>query len=392
MVGDTAAFTVVAEGEGLTYQWYYFEAASSTWQKSSGGTAATLNVDFVAYRNNQQYRCEITDADGNSVITNTVKLTAKVVDLVIVTQPVSTTGSVNQELSFTVEASGNGLTYQWYYSDNGGSTWKISGTPGFNTKTLLPILRDYRDGYKYYCQISDVFGNSVKTEVVSMVVKSSPVTIITQPVDVDMGILNQLHTFQVTATGENLDYRWEYSDDGGETWQLSWNEGYASPTLTVRLYSYRDGYLYRCKVVSGLKNTVYTNAVELNLQAPSAAIVKQPTNVAVVSGKNIQFHVEATGNELTYQWYRSNDDGLTWVKTWMGGYNTDTLYFAANASRAALYKCQVTDGSGKEIWTNPVKLRILSAELTILTQPESMICANGATATFRVEAQGDNLK
>jgi hypothetical protein len=52
----------------------------------------------------------------------------------------------------------------------------------------------------------------------------------------------------------------------------------------------------------------------------------------------------------------------------------------------------VTDGSGKEIWTNPVKLRILSAELKILTQPENVTCANGATATFRVEAQGDNLK
>ena len=392
MVGDTATFTVVAEGEGLKYQWYYYDTAASDWKKSSNGATATLSVEFKGYRNNQQYRCEITDGDGNTVTTNIVKIVAKVVDLVIVTQPVSAMGSVNQEMSYTVEATGNGLKYQWYYSDDGGTTWKISGTPGFATNTLLPILRNYRDGYKYYCQITDVFGNTVESDVVSMDVRSSAVTIVTQPEDVDDGLINELHTFKVSATGENLDYRWEYSDDGGETWQLSWNEGYYTDTLTVRLYAARDGYLYRCKITSGLKIVAYTDAVELNLQAPSATIVKQPTNVAVVAGRNIQFYVEATGKHLTYEWYRSNDDGATWIRTYLSGYNTDTLAFAATTARAALYMCRIVDGSGKVIWTNRVQLRILSAELQILTQPEDITCANGATATFHVEAQGDNLK
>lgn len=53
---------------------------------------------------------------------------------------------------------------------------------------------------------------------------------------------------------------------------------------------------------------------------------------------------------------------------------------------------KIVDGSGTEIWTNRVQLRILSAELKILTQPASITCANGATATFKVEAQGDTLK
>lgn len=392
MVGDNATFTVVAEGEDLSYQWYYFDNAASDWKKSSNGTTATLSVEFKEYRNNQQYRCEITDADGNTVTTNTVKITAKVVDLVIVTQPVSAMGSVNEQMSYTVEATGNGLTYQWYYSDDGGTTWKISGTPGFATNTLLPILRDYRDGYKYYCQITDIFGNTVNSNVVSMDVKTSEITITNQPDDINDGLIGELHTFKVTATGENLDYRWEYSNDGGATWQLSWNEGYYTDTLTVRLLAARDGYLYRCKITSGLKVVEYTDAVELNLQAPSATIVKQPTNVAVVAGKSIQFQVQATGNHLTYEWYRSNDDGATWIRTYLDGCTTDTLAFTATTSRAALYMCRIVDGSGTEIWTNRVKLRILSAELQILTQPESVTCANGATATFHVEAQGDNLK
>ena len=392
MVGDNATFTVVAEGEGLKYQWYFYDANLSSWQKSPGNTSATMSVEFKAYRNNQEYRCEITDSDGNTITTNVVKIVAQVVDLVIVTQPVDYVGSVNDNVSFTVEATGNGLTYQWYYSDNGGTTWVKSGTPGFATNNLLPILRTYRDGFVYYCQITDIFGNTVNSDVVSMTVKASEIVITKKPEDVNGAKLGELYYFESEATGDNLEFRWEFSKDGGETWELSWNQGYNTPTLGVRMNANRDGYLYRCKIVSGLKTVVYTDPVSLNLQAPSAQIVTQPTNVATIVNKTIKFQVQATGTDLTYKWYRSNDKGATWIETFLAGYNTDTLSFVATNARAAMYMCKITDGSGKAIWSSPVKLQILSAELKILTQPESIICASGATAAFTVEAQGDGLK
>ncbi|MBQ3614045.1 MAG: leucine-rich repeat protein, partial [Bacteroidales bacterium] len=74
LVGDMATFTVVAEGEGLKYQWYFYDTTASSWQKSSGNTSATLSVEFKAYRVNQEYRCEITDANGNTITTDVVKL------------------------------------------------------------------------------------------------------------------------------------------------------------------------------------------------------------------------------------------------------------------------------------------------------------------------------
>ena len=392
LVGDMATFTVVAEGEGLTYQWYFYDTASSEWKKSSGNTSATMSVEFKAYRVNQEYRCEITDANGNTITTNVVKIVAQVVDLVIVTQPVDYVGSVNDNVSFTVEATGNGLTYQWYYSDNGGTTWVKSGTPGFATNNLLPILRTYRDGFVYYCQITDIFGNTVNSDVVSMTVKASDVVITEAPVDVTGAKLGELYYFEVEATGDNLEYRWEFSSDGGETWQLSWNQGYNTPTLGVRMNANRDGYLYRCKIVSGLKTVVYTEPVSLNLQEPSAVIVGQSGNVAIIANKTATFTVDAEGTDLTYLWYRSNDKGATWNQTYLSGYNTDTLSFVGTVARAAMYMCKVTDGSGKVVWSEPVKLQILSAELKILAQPESITCASGATATFTVEAQGDGLK
>ena len=100
----------------------------------------------------------------------------------------------------------------------------------------------------------------------------------------------------------------------------------------------------------------------------------------------------STGMDLTYAWHRSNDKGATWVRTYLPGYNTDTLSFAANVNRAAMYMCKITDGSGTAIWSDPVKLQVLSAELKILAQPVSTTCAYGQTASFTVVAQGDTLK
>jgi hypothetical protein len=295
-------------------------------------------------------------------------------------------------MSFTVEATGNGLVYQWYYSSDNGATWLKSGTPGFDTPTLQPILRSYRNGYQYKCVISDVFGNTVTSDAVTMSVKSGEVIITEQPADVTSGALNQLYTFKVSATGVNLAYRWEYSDNGGETWQQSWSDGYDTDTLKVRMYAYRSGYLYRCQITSGVAEPVCTDAASLTLQAPSAAIVNQPVSAGVLAGSTVRFQVEATGSDLTYQWYRSDNQGIVWEKTWMEGYNTDTLSIVANASRAGLYKCQITDGSGNSIWTDLVKLRIISAELQILAQPESVTCKLSETAAFTVEAQGDSLR
>ena len=217
-----------------------------------------------------------------------------------------------------------------------------------------------------------------------MTVKSSDITIVAQPADVRNAVLGQLYYFSVEAQGENLTYRWERSTDGGETWQSSWNQGYNTATLAVRMNANRDGDLYRCCITSGQK--------VVDLQDASAKLVSQSGNVYVTANKMATFTVEAEGTDLSYLWYRSNDKGATWTQTYLSGYNTEKLSFMAISSRAAMYMCKITDGSGKVVWSEPVKLQILSAELKILTQPVSATGAVGETVAFNVKAQGDGLK
>ena len=391
IVGDMATFAVEANREDVTYQWFFSKDGGATWEKSSA-TSNTLTVEFKAYRLGYLYRCEITDADGNTVVSDAAVLAALELDLEILTQPVSYVGAVNDDVTFTVEATGNGLVYEWFFSDNGGETWAKSYSPGYMTNTLAPILRAYRDGNMYKCVVTDVLGNSVESDAVSMTVKASDIVIVTQPQPVINAISGALYGFSVVAEGDNLTYRWELSTDGGETWQESWNQGYNTPNLSVRMNPNRDGNLYRCAITSGQKLTVYTDAVVLDMQDPSVELIGQSGSLYITAGTTATFTVEAEGMDLTYLWYRSDDKGTTWYQTYLSGYNTNTLSFTAQANRAAMYMCKITDGSGTVVWSSTVKLQVLSEELKILTQPVSATCANGETVTFHVDAQGDSLK
>ena len=78
-VGGTAVFKVTATGTGLTYQWQWRKNASSSWASTSvtGNKTATITVSATTARNGYQYRCVITDANGNVVNSDAVTLTVK---------------------------------------------------------------------------------------------------------------------------------------------------------------------------------------------------------------------------------------------------------------------------------------------------------------------------
>ena len=391
LVGDTATFTVVAEGEGLTYEWYFSTDNGASWEKT-GETTNVQTIGFKAYRLNLLVRCLITDANGDSVTSNTAAIRAKEIALAITKQPESYIGAAGDDVAFALEATGNGLVYEWFVSNDEGTTWTKAYMTGYDTDTLTTSLRPFRDGYVFYCKISDIFGNVVESDVVSMSVKSSEVVIKTQPQTVNDATILQWYTFSVEAEGENLTYLWEVSDDNGVTWQQAWNDGYDTNTMDIRMYAYRDGYQYRCKVTSGLKTVVITDVAVLNLQEPSVEIVSHPSNVYVMQNETAVFEIEASGTDLTYQWYWSKDGGETWEKCYITGYDTNKMEFVAIPSRVARFRCEVTDGSGTSMMTNYAQLRLLSAKLSITSQPVNYTGALGDTASFTIAAQGDTVQ
>lgn len=79
MAGKTAEFTVVVEGEGLKYQWQYWDPGYDVWGNTTatGSKTATLKVPATLGRNGYRYRCKITDSYGNVIYSKVVALKVK---------------------------------------------------------------------------------------------------------------------------------------------------------------------------------------------------------------------------------------------------------------------------------------------------------------------------
>ena len=78
-VGATATFRVVASGTGtLKYQWQW-KSSTGSWTNCTSATTGyntkTLKVEGTNGRNGYQYRCIVTDGNGETVTSSAAKLT-----------------------------------------------------------------------------------------------------------------------------------------------------------------------------------------------------------------------------------------------------------------------------------------------------------------------------
>ena len=70
-IGKRFNITVVAQGEGLTYQWYYKNNYGTAFAVSSF-TGKSYSMTMANYCDRRQIYCVITDQYGNTVTTETV--------------------------------------------------------------------------------------------------------------------------------------------------------------------------------------------------------------------------------------------------------------------------------------------------------------------------------
>ena len=161
--GDMARVTVEAEGEGLTYEWWYSPAGSKNFYKSSV-TTATYATPMDETRDGRRLYCVITDKEGHTAQTETVTL-HMIPALVITRQPEGATVADGDVARVFVEATGDGLTYEWWYAQPDDEEFSKSS---LSTATYSAPMDALRDGRRLYCIVSDAYGNSVKSDTVTM--------------------------------------------------------------------------------------------------------------------------------------------------------------------------------------------------------------------------------
>jgi len=211
----------------------------------------------------------------------------------ITTQPTNQATCAGGSVSFSVIASGTGLTYQW----RKGTTNLINGgnISGATTATLIINPVTLADTSSFYNVI--VGGTPNNTSINISLLLNTPSTIILQPVSQAVCIGSSV-SFSVTANGVGLTYQWHKGFvsliNGGNI------SGATTGTLTINPTIISDtSSLYYVVIAGGCSNDT---SVKVSLHFNNPTIVNQPTNQIACPGSSVSFSVSATGTGLTYQW------------------------------------------------------------------------------------------
>ena len=175
-VGKIVSFKVVAEGVGLKYQWQTSSSNGAKWGNTSlsGNNTALLSFSAPATYDGRLYRCVITDAKGNTVVSEAAKLSigeATGDPIIINAQPKDVSVAAGSATSFIVEATGEGLTYQWQVSSSNGERWGNTSLAGAKTNILQLVAPSNYNGRLYRCVITDKNGNTVITDAAKLTVR-----------------------------------------------------------------------------------------------------------------------------------------------------------------------------------------------------------------------------
>ena len=337
-----ASYHVDVQGSGtVSYQWQYKLAGSNYWNTPAQGSAKTADYKFrlrPTY-DNMDVRCIVSDEYGFEVTSDT----RKVYVFALNSQPADAIVADGQTTTFDVAATGQGLTYQWYYMRPNAS-WRKVTVKGYNTSSLPITGGEKNNGTSYRCVITDNMGNSITSSpTVITVVSTLQITGLSDDV---YGKGGTEATFHIDAVGQgDLTYQWQYKLAGESKWRTPAQASAKTTDYVFKLRTSYDNIEVRCIVKDAAGNTCTSDVRKANV----FAITKQPDHVFAVLGENVTFSVEGIGQNLTYQWYSRSLEG-SWTKVTEAGNNTASLTITAQVrNNGYQYRCYVYDGLGNRI-------------------------------------------
>ena len=244
-----------------------------------------------------------------------------------------------------------------------------------------------RSGRQVYCLIKDENGNTIKTDVVTLTMYSTPLAIISQSGDVTVAE-GETAMVTVEATGDDLTYEWYYKNAGASAYTKT--STFSGNYYSLVMKASRSGRQVYCKITDAYGNTVNSDPVVLTMETNPLVIITQPEGFTIAEGETGKLYVEATGDGLKYEWYYKNATASRFTKTSTFTGPEYSLTMSASRSGRHVY-CKITDVYGKSVTTDIVALN-MESELELIECPEDATAANGETVEIAVFADGNGLK
>ena len=168
--GEKVTLSVEATGRAVSYLWQYRASEKDSWSYLTDEPGAYANYSFTAKarHNGYQYRAGAKNAMGivySDVITLTVVSNAPQ----ITTQPEDKSVAEGEKATFTVKATGEALSYQWYYRTSETGEWAEVSAASGKTAKLSVTTKARHNGYQYRCVVTNLMG-SAESEIVTLTV------------------------------------------------------------------------------------------------------------------------------------------------------------------------------------------------------------------------------
>ncbi len=418
-LGNKITFSVYAEGNKLSYRWYFSKDNGNKWSKVQNYTVYDADgnkasVPYEGYSTNclsfnvtsehygYVFKCVITDRTNNVIDSNIMSVLPNA--SYVSEQPKDEYHLIGETTYFHVETQERAASYKWYYSKDGGNSWYQCTYSGYKTATLAFTVQAYHYGYKFRCEVVDGAGNKITTEECTLYEKETVVNTPSVLVEVEKWATANL---LVEAEGNKLSYRWYCSKDEGQTWSKCGNyydlaedgirtlkkyEGVATNNLSFIAQDDHTKTLFRCTVTDRSGKQYYSEVIAVKIKAPDFVFAEQPKDFYGLLNEEAVIGVKAQGGSgsLAFRWYISKDGGNTWGRCGYNGFKSSTLKFPIQLYQYGYqFYCEVEDKLGRTIVSDIVTL--YEKETEIISEPEDVLSDFGTEVELAVEAVGNKL-
>ena len=376
---------IVDSSLAYSYNWQSSTTSATSGFASASGTNNAANYTPAALTQNTWYRRVAT---GMCAADTSLTQQISIINAPTITaQPSNATVGSGSNTSFTVAATGVGISYQWQVNSGTGFVNVTNAGVYSNATTATLNITAAVIGmntYTYRCVVTGTCLPVANSNSATLTVNTAP-AITTQPINATVcSAANASYT--VVAVGVGLTYQWQVNTGAGFV-NLT-NTGVYSNTTNATLNitgasTTMNGYLYQCIVTAVLSST--SNSASLTVNIPVANNVTSG-NSAVCPGSTPAALTGTTptggnGTTYTYLWQSSTLNATSGYASASGTNNTSG-YIPGAISVNTWYRRVVASGACAADSSIAIAITAVSPLTNNIATGVQTICSGSVPATL----------